>query len=426
MEVSYKRSMSCSYHVLQEPDEEFQNTYQTHILLENQIVGLCSCKIQKIDGKEFFYYEITGGQTLCNLFENKKFKRKDLEELFLAVVRVMENLDEYLMNRDFLLLHPSYIYRNLDSGAYLFIWFPQGSRMADLEFQNLTEYILPRIDHQDEAAVTLGYGVYKESVESGLRTETLKTYIYTEVQEKKDEWRENPVYEEETEKEKERQKILDDFYNTEEEEEQGISLREKVLACTGMILLIVLFLAIRNFTNISVGYLCLGAVALLAVIGGGAAVWYLLRKGVRVEKKKSISSWEGEPAEDEAEKIEMPLQEKEEQEEVGKTVVLHGENAAVPYLQQDDNEFGRQYFLKKEVNVIGKKKDCVDIWLNVATISRIHAKIVRKTEGDFLIDLNSRNGTLLNGRYINPEEEYLLEDKSIIVFAESRFCYYCS
>lgn len=129
----------------------------------------------------------------------------------MAVVRVMENLDEYLMNRDFLLLHPSYIYRNLDSGAYLFIWFPQGSRMADLEFQNLTEYILPRIDHQDEAAVTLGYGVYKESVESGLRTETLKTYIYTEIQEKKDEWRENPVYEEETEKEKERQKILDDF-----------------------------------------------------------------------------------------------------------------------------------------------------------------------------------------------------------------------
>ena len=40
---------------------------------------------------------------MCNLFENKKFKRKDLEELFLAVVRVMENLDEYLMNRDFLL-----------------------------------------------------------------------------------------------------------------------------------------------------------------------------------------------------------------------------------------------------------------------------------------------------------------------------------
>ncbi|HIX30275.1 MAG TPA: FHA domain-containing protein [Candidatus Blautia stercoravium] len=425
MEVSYKRSMSCSYLVLQEPDEEFQNTYQTHILLENQIVGLCSCKIQKIDGKEFFYYEITGCQTLCNLFETKKFKRKDLEELFLAVVRVMENLDGYLMNRDSLLLNPSYIYRNLDNGEYLFIWFPQGSRMADREFQNLTEYILPRIHHQDEDAVTLGYGIYKESVESGLRTESLKAYIYTEIQEKKDEPRENPVYEEETEKEKERQRILDDFYNA-EEEEQGISLREKVPACTVMILLIVLFLTIRNFTDISVGYLCLGAAALLAVIGGGAAVWYLLGRGVRAEKKKNIPSWEWERAEDEAEKMEMPLQEKEEQEEVGKTVVLHGENAAVPYLQQAENEFGRQYFLQKEVNVIGKKKDCVDIWLNVATISRIHAKIVRKTEGDFLIDLNSRNGTILNGRYINPEEEYLLEDKSTIIFAESRFCYYCS
>ncbi len=76
MEVSYKRSMSCSYLVLQEPDEEFQNTYQTHILLENQIVGLCSCKIQKIDGKEFFYYEITGGGRPCVIY----LKIKSLRE----------------------------------------------------------------------------------------------------------------------------------------------------------------------------------------------------------------------------------------------------------------------------------------------------------------------------------------------------------
>ena len=52
MEVSYKRSMSCSYLVLQEPDEEFQNTYQTHILLENQIVGLCSRSEERRVGKE--------------------------------------------------------------------------------------------------------------------------------------------------------------------------------------------------------------------------------------------------------------------------------------------------------------------------------------------------------------------------------------
>ena len=40
-----------------------------------------------------------------------------------------------------------------------------------------------------------------------------------------------------------------------------------------------------------------------------------------------------------------------------------------------------------------------------------------------MVDLNSRNGTLLNGRYLNPEEEYLLEDGSTLVFAESRFVY---
>lgn len=428
MEVFYKRSMSCNYLVLQEPDEEVQDTYQIHILLENQIAGLCACKIQRVDGKELFYYEITGCQTLENLFEARKFKRKDLEELFLAVVRVTENLDGYLMNRDNLFLNPSYIYRNLDNGEYLFLWFPQGSRMADREFQNLTEYILPRIEHQDEQAVTMGYGIYKESVENGLRTEQLKAYIYAETEENSDRNRENPVYEEETEKERERQKILDNFYSEEDEAEQGISFKEKIFACAGVLLLAVLFLAVRNFTDISVGYLCLAMALILAVTGGGVTAWYLFRKRVRTEKKENMSfrEWETEETKVEIEKAEVSLPEQKVQAEVGKTVVLHGDSIAVPYLRQADNEYGRQYFLKKEVNVIGKNKDCVDIWLNIATISRIHAKIIRKAEGDFLIDLNSRNGTLLNGRCMNPEEEYLLEDESIIIFAESPFYYHCS
>lgn len=76
MEVSYKRSMSCSYLVLQEPDEEFQNTYQTHILLENQIVGLCSCKIQKIDGKEFFIMKLQGGRPCVIYLKIKSLRER--------------------------------------------------------------------------------------------------------------------------------------------------------------------------------------------------------------------------------------------------------------------------------------------------------------------------------------------------------------
>ena len=90
------------------------------------------------------------------------------------------------MSRDCLLLNLAYIYQNLDTEDYLFMWFPLGEECADKEFQNLTEYILPRIDHQDEAAVTMGYSVYKEAVEIGLKTERIKEHIYGGMQEKKE------------------------------------------------------------------------------------------------------------------------------------------------------------------------------------------------------------------------------------------------
>ena len=432
MEVSYKRSMSCNYIILQGSEGEALKTYQTRILLENQMPGLLPCKHQKIDGKEHFYYEITGCQTLYHLFENRKFSRKNLETLFLAVVRMMESLDQYLMSRDCLLLNPAYIYQNLDTEDYLFMWFPLGEECADKEFQNLTEYILPRIDHQDEAAVTMGYSVYKEAVEIGLKTERIKEHIYGGMQEKKESRKEDSGDREDTQKEWERQKILDNFYNDEEEAEDRFSLKEKIFAGTGLTLILALFFLLRNVTGISIGKICLVVAVFIAILGGGAGIWYFLESR-RKEGRGWDKSYKNIGTEEDEEEGEEETEGREsgefipvvqpDYEEVGKTVVLYGEKESMPYLRQADTEYGRQYFLQKEVNLIGKKRECVDIWLNIPTVSRIHAKIVRKAEGDFLVDLNSRNGTLLNGRYLNPEEEYLLEDGSTLVFAESRLVY---
>lgn len=51
------------------------------------------------------------------------------------------------------------------------------------QFQLLTEYILPKIDHQDQDAVILGYGVYKEQWKTVFIWSILKkNYIKLRVQ----------------------------------------------------------------------------------------------------------------------------------------------------------------------------------------------------------------------------------------------------
>ena len=116
---------------------------------------------------------------------------------------------------------------------------------------------------------------------------------------------------------------------------------------------------------------------------------------------------------------------KEKQEELpedfGKTVLLQPEVKGKSYLLEI--ETGKKFFLEKENTIIGSQKEKVDIYLNASTISRIHAKIICRNNQTFLIDLNSRNGTELDGEILQPETEYLLKEENIIDFAEKRYLY---
>lgn len=409
MEIWYKRSMSENYMVIPEAGLQTEENYQIRMLLENQVPGLLPCKIQKINGEEFFYYEITGCQSLQNLFENRKFGYKELEELFLGVFRIMERLDEYLLSRDFLLLQPSCIFRNKGDNRYCFVWIPCVHGNIEMEFRQLTEYLLPKIDHTDKQAVTLGYGVYKESMESNLKMDFLKDHMNTQKEE----------YEREEKNQdvgawKERQRILDDFYKEEEVETEGIL--GKIWPVFIIVIGAGIFLFVRNWWRYSSVYFLIGILGILVILGG-LGYWYFFWKKKQEERKPSFVSRVCEEQE------EILIQETEQ--ETGTTVLLQKTRMPRAYLEELEWEIPKKYVLEKEITIIGKWKENVDICLEVPTVSRMHGKIIHKEGKDFLIDLNSRNGTMLNEVWINPEEEYELKNGDILVFAQKKFRYVC-
>ena len=79
------------------------------------------------------------------------------------------------------------------------------------------EYLLPKLDHEDQEAVLLGYGVYRKILEPGFQLEDIKEAIYHEEQKTH---QEPPVPEREPEKPEEaeeRREILEDEDFMEEE-----------------------------------------------------------------------------------------------------------------------------------------------------------------------------------------------------------------
>lgn len=74
---------------------------------------------------------------------------------------------------------------------------------------------------------------------------------------------------------------------------------------------------------------------------------------------------------------------------------------------------GREFFLEKDENILGRDEKA-DLVFPVGNVSRLHARISRSAQGYFICDLDSHNGTYLNGQQINADP-VLLKDKDQIV-----------
>jgi DNA-binding response OmpR family regulator len=76
-----------------------------------------------------------------------------------------------------------------------------------------------------------------------------------------------------------------------------------------------------------------------------------------------------------------------------------------------------EYVLQAESCTLGRSAEC-DIVVDYKIVSRLHARIERQGPHYLLHDLNSANGTFVNGHRIH--EPHLLRDKDVISLGETR------
>ncbi len=77
--------------------------------------------------------------------------------------------------------------------------------------------------------------------------------------------------------------------------------------------------------------------------------------------------------------------------------------------------------LEGEQSILGRQADC-DIYVNDSRVSRQHARVLQR-DGDFLIeDLDSRNGTYVNGERIH--DAHCLADADSIVIGDDEFTFF--
>lgn len=77
--------------------------------------------------------------------------------------------------------------------------------------------------------------------------------------------------------------------------------------------------------------------------------------------------------------------------------------------------------LDKESFVIGRIKSQVDYISRNSAVGKVHAEIINKNGQYFIKDLNSRNGTYINGERIDSNVEYVIKNNDRVALANSEY-----
>lgn len=158
-EIQFKRNLSHNYLIIKGIEKE--EDFQLKMLLHNQIEGLLEIQKQIIDGEVHYYYEISSKQPMTRFFEKIDIDKDQLVSILWEINDVMERMKEYMMDGTYLIFDPNYLYFDVETMKIGLIFYPDYDKTLKESFCELVEYVLEKINHNEEKGVFIAYQLYK-------------------------------------------------------------------------------------------------------------------------------------------------------------------------------------------------------------------------------------------------------------------------
>ena len=393
MEVYFKRNLLQSYMVI---ENQLYGDYDMEMLKRNRLPGFLPIKQIEADGAWQSWYEITGLQMLDEYMKQKPVDYELLKRMVLQIDTCMQLAEEYLLVVDDISLAPERTGIRPETGELYFCYLKGENKNSARQFQNLIEQILPNVDHRDRRAVEAVYAIYEIVLMEYFDFADVKK-VFTQ----KDETAENM--------EENGQMVAEDtvFGMKEETEKLPESERtdreaEKRMDKSGMQ---------KEWEKLR-------------------GTLLRLKEPFYPEKKKLYRKASGAFGRRQKEaQTELQISfEPDEDEEMPKktmhpTVLLSDVSGIIGKLNYNGKNGEEDFLIQTENFRIGTKVDEVDACLRSAAVSRIHARITREGEEYYIEDLNSRNGTWIDGELLNYKERRKLKKNARIRFADEEYIF---
>ena len=161
LEVTFRQDIYNSYMILSGGEVD-RTAYPIHMITRNDIPGFLCCHTEEMDGRLYFYYDVTSMRSLKTVLETRPVSSGLLRLLLQALPSAMEILSAYLLKPDGIQLSAAMIYTDEEQKKLWFCYYPDRMSHFAEALVSLGEDILSGLDHGDREAVALGYAFYQE------------------------------------------------------------------------------------------------------------------------------------------------------------------------------------------------------------------------------------------------------------------------
>jgi hypothetical protein len=311
---------------------------------------------------------------------------KLLQHLLAGFLSLQSELPRFYLKSEHLLLQPDQIFLDADGEGLTFCYEPLWQQDSRQSLRELLEQLLPQVDHQNKEAVRLIYGLYEVC-----QRENANVWGYVLKNGSDGEHVPTPAQLEEQKGYREDVREADAACEPDDTDFMNKTLKSEKT---------------RKLDHISfpkkIGHLpVMSALTWVQSLGVG--------KKKKEDHPKPLYLFE---PEDEPVESEHPT--------VCLTAIEHPEGRLVYQGSGAEDSF----IIEGESFLVGGRNGQADGKLQSSGVSRNHARITREEHDYYIEDLNSKNGTYLNGDLLPYRQRYHMKPGDHLRFAREEYVFY--
>lgn len=450
MKVDYRTDIKGNYLVLEAEEEIYD--YQMQMIQQNSIKGILPIYEYHIDNKIEYHYNITSRQTIAVMLERALLTSGQMKNFLKQWKDTVEQMKEFLLNPDYLLLDINYIYMNLQSEELFFCYYPCKEKGFREGIKEVFRCFLDKVNYQDKLGVDMVYQAYQKSLQTEINFIDICDSVL-EIEEKSNiQKREIKQQEPEEKNEKEKIKgiksvaepqIVPETLEEEREEKKELPIKKEYIIIFSVTVcsLFLAFLCYWVYQNGFTKQTFIQCAAMLLIFGSITGFFLLKGKeylqGTKIiretqqmpyfpEEEEDISFIKKsmrEIVENETENIESMTEDMEEEKIKYMSQNLESDTVLLGYIEDNSKcsliPKGEQeeIIIENFPCTLGKLKEQVDKLIMNETVSRIHARLEEIDGIYYIVDLNSKNGIYVNGIRNKIQERVKIESGDEIKIA---------